>query len=247
MPTTSNYSWPTPADTDYVKDGAAAMRSLGNAADTTVKSVSDVANAAIPKSTVTTNGDLIRGTGSGTVTRIAPGTDGQILKIVAGVPAWSNAATGDPSWTLISSSTSTAAAITFSGLSSAYTRFRIVIARVTNSGGRTCSIVLNNDTSTGLYASHALTVGTTFNLYPRGSTGGFRSTSSTAATAWWGDLQIYSANQTGFKSIDGWLHDGSGIGGTLQGIWNDTTAVNRIDVVFSGTNSTNTGIYLYGA
>lgn len=36
MPTTPNYAWPTPADTDYVKDGAAAIRSLGNAIDDTV-------------------------------------------------------------------------------------------------------------------------------------------------------------------------------------------------------------------
>lgn len=41
MPTTANYSWPTPADTDLVKDGAEAIRDLGNAVDTTVKAVSD--------------------------------------------------------------------------------------------------------------------------------------------------------------------------------------------------------------
>jgi hypothetical protein len=41
MPTTPNYSWPTPADTDLVKDGAEAIRDLGNAVDTTVKAVSD--------------------------------------------------------------------------------------------------------------------------------------------------------------------------------------------------------------
>lgn len=36
MPTTANYSWPTPADTDLVKDGAEAIRDLGNAIDSTV-------------------------------------------------------------------------------------------------------------------------------------------------------------------------------------------------------------------
>jgi hypothetical protein len=36
MPTTPNYSWPIPADTDLVKDGAEAIRDLGNAIDTTV-------------------------------------------------------------------------------------------------------------------------------------------------------------------------------------------------------------------
>jgi hypothetical protein len=34
MPTTSNFGWTTPADTDLVKDGAAAIRTLGNGIDT---------------------------------------------------------------------------------------------------------------------------------------------------------------------------------------------------------------------
>ena len=34
MPTTSNFGWTTPADTDLVKDGAAAIRTLGSGIDT---------------------------------------------------------------------------------------------------------------------------------------------------------------------------------------------------------------------
>jgi len=34
MPTTTNFVWTTPADTDLVKDGAAAIRTLGNGVDT---------------------------------------------------------------------------------------------------------------------------------------------------------------------------------------------------------------------
>jgi hypothetical protein len=33
MPTTSNFGWTTPADTDLVKDGASAIRTLGNGVD----------------------------------------------------------------------------------------------------------------------------------------------------------------------------------------------------------------------
>ncbi len=33
MATTTNFGWETPDDTDYVKDGAAAMRTLGNSID----------------------------------------------------------------------------------------------------------------------------------------------------------------------------------------------------------------------
>lgn len=36
MATTSNYSWPTPDDSDDARDGAAAIRALGSAIDQTV-------------------------------------------------------------------------------------------------------------------------------------------------------------------------------------------------------------------
>ena len=36
MATTSNYAWETPDDTDLVKDGASAIRTLGSEIDTTV-------------------------------------------------------------------------------------------------------------------------------------------------------------------------------------------------------------------
>jgi hypothetical protein len=36
MANTTNYSWNTPNDTDYVRDGALAIRTLGNSADSTL-------------------------------------------------------------------------------------------------------------------------------------------------------------------------------------------------------------------
>lgn len=35
MPTTTWFGWTTPADTDLVKNGANAIRTLGNSVDTT--------------------------------------------------------------------------------------------------------------------------------------------------------------------------------------------------------------------
>ena len=40
MATTTNYGWSTPDDTDLVKDGAAAIRTLGSSIDTSVKALS---------------------------------------------------------------------------------------------------------------------------------------------------------------------------------------------------------------
>ena len=173
MATTTNFGWTTPNDTDLVKDGASAIRTLGSAIDTSfmdlkggttgqvlakasntdldyswttpqvgditsvavtspltgggttgdvtiaiqdgttaqkgavqlenstsststttaavpasVKSAYDLANAAVAKSLVDAKGDLIAATANDTVSRLAVGTDGQVLT------ADSTAATG---------------------------------------------------------------------------------------------------------------------------------------------------------
>jgi hypothetical protein len=54
MATTTNFGWSTPDDTANVKDGAAAIRSLGTAVDTTMATM-------VPKTLVDAKGDLNRG------------------------------------------------------------------------------------------------------------------------------------------------------------------------------------------
>jgi len=79
MANTTNYSWETPDDTDLVKDGAAAIRTLGSAIDTTTKNLNPS----------TTLGDIeYRSSTANTNTRLGIGTSGQALTVVAGVPSW---------------------------------------------------------------------------------------------------------------------------------------------------------------
>ena len=86
MANTTNYNWETPDDTDLVKDGAAAIRTLGNSVDTTTKALN-------PETTL---GDIAyRSATSNTNTRLPIGTSGQILAVSAGVPAWINNDQGD--------------------------------------------------------------------------------------------------------------------------------------------------------
>ncbi len=61
-----------------------------------VKTSYDLAAAAIPKSTVTTAGDVIYATGSGTVTRLGIGTANQVLRVNSGAtaPEWATPASG---------------------------------------------------------------------------------------------------------------------------------------------------------
>ena len=68
MATTTNYSWTTPDDTALVKDGAAAIRSLGTAIDTTVF---NNASTAIAKTIVDAKGDIIAATAADAVARLA--------------------------------------------------------------------------------------------------------------------------------------------------------------------------------
>jgi hypothetical protein len=86
MATTTNYGWDTPDDTDLVKDGAAAIRTLGSSVDTTVKNLN-------PETTL---GDIAyRSATANTNTRLPIGSNGQILGVSAGVPAWINNDQGD--------------------------------------------------------------------------------------------------------------------------------------------------------
>jgi hypothetical protein len=79
MANTTNYNWETPDDTDLVKDGAAAIRTLGSSVDTTTKALNPS----------TTLGDIeYRSATANTNTRLAIGTTGQVLSVVGGVPAW---------------------------------------------------------------------------------------------------------------------------------------------------------------
>ena len=79
MANTTNYNWETPDDTDLVKDGAAAIRTLGSSVDTTTKALNPS----------TTLGDIeYRSATANTNTRLAIGSTGQVLTVAGGVPTW---------------------------------------------------------------------------------------------------------------------------------------------------------------
>ena len=83
MATTTNYGWTTPDDTALVKDGAAAIRTLGTSIDTTTKNLNPS----------TTLGDIeYRSSTANVNTRLPLGTAGQVLKVNSGAtaPEWSS-------------------------------------------------------------------------------------------------------------------------------------------------------------
>jgi hypothetical protein len=85
MATTTNYGWTTPDDTALVKDGAAAIRTLGSSVDTTTKNLNPS----------TTLGDIeYRSSTANTNTRLGIGGTGTVLTVAGGVPTWAAAAGG---------------------------------------------------------------------------------------------------------------------------------------------------------
>jgi hypothetical protein len=72
MATSPIYNWPEPDNTDLVKSGALAIRTLGNAIDTTMGTMT-------PKSIVDAKGDLVAATANDTPARLAVGSNGQVL------------------------------------------------------------------------------------------------------------------------------------------------------------------------
>jgi hypothetical protein len=119
MATTTNFGWETPDDTDLVKDGALAIRTLGSAIDTSLvdlkggttgQVLSKTSNTdmdftwvaqddsnAIQNAIVDAKGDLITATAADTPARLAVGTNGQVLtadSTTATGLKWATAASG---------------------------------------------------------------------------------------------------------------------------------------------------------
>ena len=153
MPNTTNYSWATPADTDLVKDGAAAIRTLGSSIDTTTKNLN-------PQTT--TGAIAYRSATANVNTSLPIGTAGQVLTVNSGAtaPEWVTTAAS------VSFNTGVGYTATSQGTTSAtYTDLATVTSTTVTTGTKALVSILfrslNNSAVSGFNASFAISGATT--------------------------------------------------------------------------------------
>ena len=147
MASTTNYSWSTPDDTALVKDGAAAIRSLGSAIDSTVFTN---ASAAINKTIVDAKGDIIAATAADTVARLASsGVNNQVLTVDTSTATglkWAAVSAGPTQ--LATASLAGVSTYTFSSISGAYKDLFLELTDSYDGNAATIKIQLNGSSST---------------------------------------------------------------------------------------------------
>jgi hypothetical protein len=200
MATTTNYGWTTPNDTDLVKDGAAAIRTLGSSVDTTTKALNPS----------TTLGDIeYRSATANTNTRLGIGSSGNVLTVAGGVPTWAAPAGSGASWSQLAvSATTSGTTVTISGLSG-YNQLYVQFENVShNDSIKEFSFRVNADSGTNYNFVEFLTrnVGSICSgNYVSGGTEIGLGRTANAGNSMSGGILINGANSTGKKFFTGFM------------------------------------------
>jgi hypothetical protein len=237
MATTTNYGWDTPDDTDLVKDGAAAIRTLGSSVDTTTKALN-------PE---TTEGDIAyRSATANTNTRLALGTAGQVLTVNSGedAPEWATAASG--SMTLLASGTFSSSALSLTSISGAYIDLVLIFENYAKNATDT-NIRFNSDTASNYAWAQYATGLTSFNQTTSSTALQINQPSITTGTPNSLYMTIYNyANTNSHKAITT-LFNGSPQG-TKNAVWAIHTyaSTSAIDGILTTDAMTSGSYKLYG-
>ena len=262
MATTTNYGWTTPDDTALVKDGAAAIRTLGTAIDTTVF---NNASAGIAKTIVDAKGDIIAATAADTVSRLAVGANNTILTAdsttATGLKWATPAASGGI--TLISETTASGlSSLSLSSIPSTYKNLVLTWQGVYISDSTTqFGIRFNNDSTAQIYKGIGARPSDAGSIYAINSTDstnatnigsfpiGMNTTTSINHGNGNGSLTIFNYASTSklkqyqYQFTYNRSSSGTDISWLVNGTFNTTSAITSIDIfriTGSGTFSNNT-------
>ena len=262
MPTTTNYGWTTPADTDLVKDGASAIRTLGTAIDTTVF---NNASAAIAKTIVDAKGDIIAATAADTVARLAVGANDTVLTADSSTATglkWAAASAGGANWTLLNSGGTAltgATSITVSGISAA-DKIMIQVSDAKAGASSEIDFRFNSDTGNNYTGRGFIARGGsgTFNSnnYTRYNNAGisvlnFARQSSSTSDVVAGGITMTGCNASGIKAIQitGGAQNFVGTTDTISyighGFYTGTSTISSVTILSSNGNFTGGTIFVY--
>jgi hypothetical protein len=277
MANTTNFNWETPDDTDLVKDGAAAMRTLGNSIDTsfvdlkggtTGQILSKASNTDLDYTWVTTDdanaiqnaivdakGDLIAASAADTPARLAVGTTGQTIvadsTAATGLKYSNNAPLGGMAVISNGTALTGATTITVSGISNV-SRLSIIVNGVSANADSFFTIRFNGDSSInygygGLYSNG----GTLSNSFALASSSiPFAKQGNNAANVASGVVNVEGAFSGGMAQINlGTSANGTGFECyTFSGFYNNGSApITSISIISSSGNFDGGLMYIYGA
>lgn len=247
MPTTTNYGWTTPADTDLVKDGASAIRTLGSSIDTTVF---NNANAAIAKAIVDAKGDLIVATAADTVARLAVGSNDQVLtadSTTASGLKWATPASGGMTLINTGGTTLTGSAVSVQSIPATYNELWVyLVAPRPATDNAFPAMIYNNDGTAKYRYAYDNADDQTFGLSDLKLNDGNKNTDSRS---------IIRVRIPQYASTSAWkmnLNDSISGSSTVTyrrswGAWNQWgTAINRLDFYNNTGNWSSGTVYVYG-
>jgi hypothetical protein len=235
MATTTNYSWTTPDDTALVKDGAAAIRSLGTSIDTTTKNLNPS----------TTLGDIeYRSSTANTNTRLGIGSTGNVLTVAGGVPTWAApSGGGGANWSLLNAGGTAltgASTITVSGIS-AKDKIMVFLTGASADANSNINMRFNADS------------GANYNMYGLAYTWATSYASSNYGSSTFNSNEIYLGNLgtsgsdtfSGYLRMDGCNASGVKIWQTLHGTnGNSVSQTNRLTGGWYNSSSTISSVSL---
>jgi hypothetical protein len=237
MATTTNYGWTTPDDTALVKDGAAAIRTLGSSVDTTTKALNPS----------TTLGDIeYRSSTANTNTRLGIGSTGNVLTVTGGVPVWAAPVTGG--MTLISTTTLANATTTLSSIPQTYKSLYIVITGMTaNTSNQRLRMLPNNVNNLSDYSLLENATAITYKSDVVRLTDA-DTTRTNANNAWAITIDNYTSS-TAFKPFEyygRWIDSGAAARTIFAGgVFCSTTAITSIVFDYQGVNTFSAGTILF--
>ena len=270
MPTTSNFGWTTPADTDLVKDGAAAIRTLGNGIDTSLVDLKGGTTGQVlsknsntdldftwssvdPLTILDAKGDLISATAADTPARLAVGTNGQVLTADSAETTglkWAPPSSGG--MTLISTTTLSSTSVLLSSIPQTYVNLYLIIRNFKPAtDGKQLSIRINDDSgaSRHLWIDGNVTSGAqTYNSTEAGITAGIDDT----VDQFLGSVEFVDYTNTTTRKFGSFATPGADSTTTSsvairRGYWfyNQISAISSIRILCSSGNFAGTAL-LYG-